>query len=184
MTSERAFIVAYPLLRAARAATPRSRNRLVHGPGYPDTRRITGWLDLGPEPVVLATPDSRGRYYGLSLREAWGSAFASFGARTTGTAEHVFGILGPRHHGEQLPLGVVPIAAPTRIVRLTGTLEAHGTRDAALPLAGFRVAPLSHWRRQHGGSPSVPASAAPVLTDPLDSLDARAWRDEEARGDL
>ena len=114
--AEQAYTIAYPLLLSARAVT--DPNRLALGAGMPDTQRISGWLDLGAEPVVLSVPDTEGRYYGLSLRDAWNTVFASVGARTTGTGARRFAILGPGRHGSHLPAGILPIAAPTRLVRV------------------------------------------------------------------
>ncbi len=63
-------------------------NTLVHHRDTPDTVRISGWLDLASGPLVLSLADTHGRYYVIWLRDAWGTVFATVGARTTGTAPH------------------------------------------------------------------------------------------------
>src|SRR3954465_2547850 len=112
--AEAAYVFGYPLLLSARAA--RDANRLFVGPVTDNTRRIWGWLDLGAEPWVLSLPDTIGRYSVVWLRDAWHTAFASAGARTTGTGARAFALLGPARQGIQLRTGLSPIAAPTRLV--------------------------------------------------------------------
>src|SRR4051812_16368228 len=135
--AEAAFLSAYPLLAGRRRmaqdtavtqpdpATLRAPvNTLVHARATPDTLRCSGWLDLARGPVVLSVPDTCGRYYALWLRDAWDQVFASLGARTTGTGRRSFALIGPRHDGLRLPAGITPIAAPTRLVRIAGCIEA------------------------------------------------------------
>jgi hypothetical protein len=50
-----------------------------------DTLYSLAWLDLTKEPVVIAVPDTRGRYYLLQLLDMWMDSFAGVGKRTTGT---------------------------------------------------------------------------------------------------
>ena len=42
------------------------------------------WLDLSDGPVILTTPDTRGRYYLIAMLGAWTNVVASLGTRTTG----------------------------------------------------------------------------------------------------
>src|SRR3954451_15669748 len=183
--AEEAFVLAYPLLVTSRAMEQGIANRLLLRRGSPDTLRMSCWLDLGAEPVVLTAPDTQGRYYVLSLRDAWHTIFASVGARTTGTESHAFAVLGPGRHGAHLPPGVTALSAPTRFAEVAGCIEALGGR-AAPPdehlLDGFRVAPLSRWRGTQGHAPDPPAvlpDAWPAAWgDQLDLLDARAFFSE------
>ena len=123
-----AYVCAYPLLVASRAVN--CVNRLFIAPGAPGTFRICGWLDLGGGPVVLALPDACGRYLVLWLRDAWNTAFASVGTRTTGCRAQAFAVLGPGRHGERIRSPLGRIAAPTRLVRVTGCVEATDAADA------------------------------------------------------
>ena len=41
------------------------------------------WLDLSDGPVILTTPDTRGRYYLIAMLGAWTNVVASLGTRTT-----------------------------------------------------------------------------------------------------
>src|SRR4051812_17663889 len=153
--AEAAFLSAYPLLAGRRRmardtavaqpdpATLRAPvNTLVHGRATPDTLRCSGWLDLACGPRVLSVPDTCGRYYALWLRDAWGEVFASLGARTTGTGQRVFALLGPGHDGSRLPAGPTPIASPTRVVHVTGCIEAVRESDVQAH-EGFWLAALS-----------------------------------------
>src|SRR3954466_1827603 len=97
-------------------------NALFVTPVTANTRRIWGWLDLGAEPWVLSLPDTIGRYSAIWLPDAWHTALASAGARPTGTGARAFALLGPGRQGTHLRTALSPIAAPTRIVRVTGCL--------------------------------------------------------------
>src|SRR4051812_29844958 len=118
--AEEAYVFAYPLLVMDRAMRPRTANRLVREATMPDTVRMSGWLDLSAEPIVLSAPDMCGRYYALWLRDAWNTLFACAGARATGTEACAFAILGPGRHGAHVPAGMTPIAAPTRVAHVAG----------------------------------------------------------------
>src|SRR4051812_15756034 len=162
--SESAYVYGYPLLLSDRAA--RNTNRLFVGPVHANIRRVSGWLDLGAEPWVLSLPDTTGRYSVIWLRDAWHSAFASLGARTTGTGARGFAILGPARSGMRLRPGLSPIAAPTRLVRVTGCVEAATAADAEVA-EGLRLVPLSRWS-------SLDDGAAPLPVDGADRADAAA----------
>ena len=51
----------------------------------------SAWADLSAEPLVLSLPDTAGRYYAMPMYDAWTTAFATLGARTTGTRPRVRG---------------------------------------------------------------------------------------------
>ena len=136
-------------------------NALVHGRDTPDTLSSSAWLDLAREPLVLTVPDTRGRYYALWLRDAWGNVFASVGARTTGTRQGAFALLGPHHHAMRVPAGLTPIPASTRTVHISGRLEAVGERAGeSLRKAydGFRLTPVANIHE-------------PVATQPVPVMD-------------
>ncbi len=177
--AEDAYVFAYPLLRTSRALT--ATNRLVQEPERPDTLRFSAWLDLGTEPIVLTTPDTRGRYYALWLRDAWNTMFASAGARTTGTGSRAFAILGPGRHGANLPPGLTPVAAPTRIVHVSGCIEALGEPGRDDIAAGFRITPLSRRHNPGVGTPAASIVTAPASGEPIERLDARSFFAEAFR---
>jgi hypothetical protein len=177
-----AYIFAFPLLLTSRAFS--SPNRLFVRAGTPGTLGIDGWLDLGAEPRVLSVPDTQGRYYVLWLRDAWNTAFASVGARTTGTHPRAFAILGPGRYSEQLRPGLTPIAAPTRLVRVTGCIEAVVGQAEEL-VEGFRAAALSRWRGHADGTPATFAEPEPAATasavEQVEQLDAPVFLSEALR---
>ena len=43
-----------------------------------------GFLDLGPEPIILTVPDSKGRYYLVEIVDMYTNAFAYVGGLATG----------------------------------------------------------------------------------------------------
>jgi hypothetical protein len=178
--AEQAYVYAFPLVLTGSAL--RSPNRLFLRPGAPETLRIDGWLDLAAEPRVLSVPDTVGRYYVLWLRDAWNTVFASVGARTTGTHPGAFAILGPGRHSEHLRPGLRPIAAPTRLARVTGCIEA-----AEWPVheiaEGFRSAALSCWQGHQDGAPAVYAGNEPAASPiaEVEALDARELLAEALR---
>jgi hypothetical protein len=135
--------------RDANANVCEMTNRLAVTRERPDTLRLSGRLDLC-EPLVLATPDTHGRYFVLWLRDAWNTVFATLGARTTGTAARAFLLLGPGRHGGEVPADVTPIAAPSRVVQVRGSIEAVDG-DATLA-AGFRISPRRGITRRSDGA--------------------------------
>ena len=154
--AERAFVLGYPLVLTQRTmaqatavtrrdpATMRAPvNQLVLCRDTPDTLRLSAWLDLAAEPLVLSVPDTSGRYYVLWMRDAFNTVFASVGARTTGTGSRAFGLLGPDCHavrlGRRVDAGRLADAhgAPGRVRR--GRLRAR-RRTAGL---GARAVPRS-----------------------------------------
>ena len=76
-----------------------------------------GFLDLGPEPVILSVPDSKGLYYVVEIVDMYTNAFAYAGGKMTGYAGGKFALVGPGWKG-QLPKGVRRIDCPTRWVLL------------------------------------------------------------------
>lgn len=176
-----AYVFAYPLLVASRAVN--RVNRLFIAPGAPGTFRICGWLDLSGEPVVLALPEACGRYLVLWLRDAWNAAFASVGTRTTGCRAQAYAVLGPGRHGERIRSPLGRIAAPTRLVRVTGCVEATDAADARS--LGIRTAPLSRWSGPPDGAPATVREAPPRPgADPVagvERLDAGGFFAEAVR---
>jgi hypothetical protein len=93
-----------------------------------DTLYSMAWLDLSRAPIVLHVPNTHNRYYLMEFLDAWTNVFASLGARTTGTKERKFVIVGPEWDGI-LPEGVTKIQAPTNTVWIIGRTQTNGVKD-------------------------------------------------------
>ena len=195
--SEDAYVFAYPLVLAelARiemtsvpAPAPHTMrappNELVHahrlGSTGGGTLRTSAWLDVGPEPVVLSVPETHGRYYVMSMIDMWTNAFASVGPRTTGIGAGAYAICAADWDG-QLPVEMLPIAAPTRHVRIAGRTciaRGEGDADALAVQHGYSLTPLSRWPPPHPAPALVTGSGEadrPPPADPVDELDARTF---------
>jgi hypothetical protein len=72
-----------------------------------------GFMDLGPEPVILTVPNSKGRYYMVEILDAYSNAFAYAGGVATGYEGGTFALIGPGWKGT-LPAGIRRIDSPTR----------------------------------------------------------------------
>ena len=170
--AERAYIYAYPLVLMGATGAAMPLNRLTHMRSFPDasfrlivrpnadTLYSTAWLDVSEEPMLLAVPDSGGRYYVLQFMDAWTETFADPGKRTTGTGEKRFAIVGPGWSGT-LPSGVVRSDAPTNHVWLLGRTQTNGASDYDNVHAfqnGMRLVPLSQYPGE-AASPGPPRAA-------------------------
>ena len=93
-----------------------------------DTLYSSAWLDLSNEPILLQVPDTHGRYYLMQFMDAWTETFAIPGARTTGTNEKWFAVVGPNWRG-QLPRNVERIDSPTNTVWLLGRTQTNTAAD-------------------------------------------------------
>lgn len=140
-----------------------------------DTLYSSAWLDLSHGPLQLHVPDTDGRYYLLPMLDAYSNVFASVGARTTGTKEQTFVIVGPGWQGA-LPLHVPVIHAPTNTVWITGRTQTNGTVDydaAHAVQRGYKLTRLT--------SPEIPHAADQlILSDQspkewVASMDAAAF---------
>ena len=124
------------------------------------------WLDLSQGPVVLSTPDTRGRYYLIAMLGAWTNVVASLGARTTGTAGAKFAIVGPRWKGK-LPAGFYEVRSPTELAWLFARTQTSGGSDleaAARIQREFKLTRLSGPQKKRAkGRPPHPAE--PGLID-------------------
>jgi hypothetical protein len=197
---EDAFVFAYPLVlknltRIEMTSVPAPDtntmqaplNRLVHarrrpGAGAPatlgaDTLNSSAWLDLADEPVVLSVPETHGRYYVMSMIDLWTNAFASIGARTTGTGAGAYAIGLGSAHARRLPAGLMSIVAPTRYVRIVGQMcIRRGESDVDAIQRGFSLAPLSLRPTAHEAEATVTCGddrASPV--ERVDRLDVEAF---------
>jgi hypothetical protein len=91
-----------------------------------------GFADLGAEPVILSTPDSRGRYYIIEICDMWSNAFAYPAGGAFGYKGGKFALVGPGWKGT-LPPDVKRIDAPTRWIELQPRVNVKS--DSDLPAA-------------------------------------------------
>ena len=131
------------LARVNALANPNSR--LVVRPNA-DTLYTQAWLDLSFEPMILHLPDTRGRYYLMEMLDAYTNVFASLGARTTGTSQGDYAIIGPNWKGT-LPASIAGVVqAPTNAVWLIGRTLVRGQSDLANAVAvtnQYQLMPLT-----------------------------------------
>jgi hypothetical protein len=141
---------------------PADFNGVVHSDV--DTVYSIAWLDLTKEPLVIAAPNTAGRFYLLPMLDMLTDVFDSPGWLTTGTQAGQFLVTAPDWTGT-VPAGLNHLPAPTPFVWVIGRTKADGAADyAALHKiqAGYTVTPLSLL----GKSPE-PAS---VKDDPTEDL--------------
>ncbi|HEY3179879.1 MAG TPA: DUF1254 domain-containing protein [Casimicrobiaceae bacterium] len=192
--AEEVYVYAYPLVltdvtrQVATAKVPMNTFAHKRAPSdvsatdvvNPDADMLvsTAWLDLSKEPIVLSVPDMRGRYYVLSMQDAWTNVFASPGKRVTGTDKADFAIVGPRWKGT-LPGGVEEIKSPTDIVSVIGRMQVNGKGDyaAANKLQDqYKLTPLSRWskasasRTQATAAAAAPATRVDLKTPPTEQV--------------
>lgn len=158
---------------------PGPEMRVVIRPNF-DTLYSSGYIDLGPEPVILSIP-ATDRYFMFPMLSMWTDVFAVPGTRTTGpNRAREFLLVSPAWRGE-VPEGLELIRAPTRYVSFIGRTQTNGPADYATVHRiqdGMRLTPLSargrtDWRPPAAMDPSVDMRTPPPET--VAAMDARGF---------
>ena len=103
-----------------------------------------GFLDLGPEPIILTVPDSNGRYYLVEIVDMYTNAFAYVGGLATGYKGGKFALVGPGFKGKTSRW------RPTH--RLPHALDADSASRPRHQPGGSVSGPEGH-ARDHGAGP-------------------------------
>lgn len=184
MDVTRQVLTAAPAPNAEGTAAP--INQFAKMPQYvsPDFKNVvrislnslwcTAWLDLEQQPIVLSVPDTKGRYYVMSVMNMWTDVFGSAGKRTTGTAPGNFLIAGPRWHG------VAPVnikhsyRSSTRYAWILGQTQVNGPDDFAAVnaiQANYKLTPLTAWGKPYSPPTAVAVnSAVDTKVSPVDQV--------------
>ena len=114
-----------------------------------DTLAADAWLDLSQEPVVVAVPDTHGRFLDARVLDMWTNVVWSTGptanSRTGAPKPQTIAFVPPGWDGK-LPSGVVRVDAPENKLWLgvrIAALDARAVPGARRLQSEVRVAPLS-----------------------------------------
>ena len=166
-------------------------NMFVSVPQYPpadfkgvvrsnfDTLYSIAWLDLNKEPLVIAAPNTDGRFYLLPMLDMWSDVFASPGWRTTGTEAGQFLVTPPGWTGA-VPAGMSHLPAPTPFVWVIGRTKTDGAEDYAAVhkiQAGYTVTPLSRLGKEPEAVTVKVDPAVDMKTPPKIQVDSMSAAD-------
>lgn len=136
-----------------------------------DTLDSTGWLDLGDEPVLLALPNSHGRYVDARVLDMWTNVVWSTGEQfvtsARGLKAQTIAFVGPGWQGE-LPAGVKRVDVPTRNAWVSVRIQSNGGRDVAAVRKlqrAIRVEPLSIYLNDSHALPGTASAARDNAAD-------------------
>lgn len=94
-----------------------------------DTLYFSAWFDITNGPLIIATPDTAGRYFTIAVTNLY-SEVIHIGRRTTGTKARRFALITPDWQGE-LPEGVEKLVVETSKGWLLGRMYVAGEHDLA-----------------------------------------------------
>lgn len=157
---------------------PTADMKVVVRPNF-DTLYSIAWLDLVKEPIILSVPDTDGRYYLMPLLDMWTDAFAVPGKRTTGTEEGHYAVV-PHGWTGKLPKGIQRIDAPTPQVWIIGRTQTNGPDDYAAVHKvqdGFKLTPLSQWKKKPKSMKAVIDPHLDMKTPPLEQVNKMSAAD-------
>ncbi|QGZ63711.1 DUF1254 domain-containing protein [Paraburkholderia acidisoli] len=117
-----------------------------------DTLASSGWLDVSNEPVIVALPDSHGRYLDARALDmwtnvVWSTAAAPGNERVAGQKAQTIAFVPAGWKGT-LPARAKRVDVSTRYVWFVARIQTRGGGDIAAVRRlqrGLRVAPLSAW---------------------------------------
>ena len=138
-----------------------------------------GFMDLGPEPVILTVPNSHGRYYMVEILDAYTNAFAYAGGVATGYDGGTFALIGPGWKGT-LPAGIRRIDSPTRWVVLQPRVHIKNPDDlpgAKEVLSEITTQPLSRYLGAAAPAKVAYHYPAPQFADPKLPVSANYYKD-------
>jgi hypothetical protein len=147
-----------------------------------DTLEAAAWLDLSKEPYVISVPAMKGRYFLLSMLDAWTEVLADPGSRTTGTGAQKYAITGPAWKAGKLPPGVTEVKSPTSLVWILGRIDSSGTPQDFDEVHALQdrmsLAPLSAYDKPYRPPPGSVDRTIDMNTsvrDQVDRLDAPSF---------
>jgi DNA sulfur modification protein DndE len=165
--------------RMANISTP----ELAEQAGYvtPNVNTVYGFgfLDLGPQPVILTLPNSRGRYYMVEVVDMWTNAFAYPAGVDHGYGGGTVAMVGPGWKGS-LPPGIRRIDAPTRWVLIQPRVHLKGQADlpgARAVLEGITVRGLAEYLGRTPAAAPRYSYLSPALKDPRQPVSALDFKD-------
>lgn len=138
-----------------------------------------GFMDLGPEPVILKVPNSHGRYYMVEILDMYTNAFAYAGGVATGYDGRTFALIGPGWKGD-LPASVKRIYSPTRWVMLQPRVHLKNPADlnsARETLSAINVETVSEYLGKPAPAPLKYDYPVPNYSDPKLPTSINSFKD-------
>ncbi len=116
-----------------------------------DTFLSSAWIDLSAGPQVIEIPNTKGRFYFMSMLDAWTNVYASAGKRTLGNSSKKIVLIGPKWNGS-IPSGVELVRSPTDITWIVGRIEVKNPQDIKAASAiqkSFRLYSLENYGKKY-----------------------------------
>ncbi len=135
-----------------------------------DTLYYTAWFDISKQPVIIHTPDTKGRYFTIAVTNQYAEV-EHIGRRTTGTAQRYTALVAPDWDGD-LPAGVHRLEVETPKGWLLGRMLVDDKADfkAAYALVEqIWMAALDEF--EFGAPPSTPRIPTAAALSPLENLE-------------